>query len=364
MSSCSPQNFANTAWAFARAGHAAPALFDAIAIEAAMRVGEFTPQNLANTAYAFAKAGNAAPLLSEAIAAEAAMRVGEFNAQALANTAWAFATASHAAPALFEAIAAGAVLRAGEFNAQELASTAWAFATAGHAAPALFEAIAAEAALRVCKFNAQNLANLAWRMAAADTRSPAALVRLFGPNFGRRCDELADSFLDKGLSQLQQWWLWYALEQGQTAGLPSCDLLQRCCVALPAEYGRPSELQGEVGSTLTSLGLWPRAEVRIAEGYRLDFVVEWCGGPVAFEVDGPSHFVGRKPNGATLLKRRQLRYLSWHLVSIPYWEWDEIAHAPATGVAKEVYPSYTPAAVVALRERQRLYIAWKVSAVQ
>jgi len=45
-----PQDMANTAWAFAKAGHAAPELFDAIAAGAARRVGEFNPQNLANTA--------------------------------------------------------------------------------------------------------------------------------------------------------------------------------------------------------------------------------------------------------------------------------------------------------------------------
>jgi hypothetical protein len=49
-----PQALANTAWAFATAGHAAPALFDSIATEAAPRVGKFSPQGLANTAWSFA----------------------------------------------------------------------------------------------------------------------------------------------------------------------------------------------------------------------------------------------------------------------------------------------------------------------
>jgi len=45
-----PQGLANRAWAFATAGHAAPALFDAIGKESAGRVREFKPQALANTA--------------------------------------------------------------------------------------------------------------------------------------------------------------------------------------------------------------------------------------------------------------------------------------------------------------------------
>ncbi len=43
--------------------------------------------------------------------------------------------------------------------------------------------------------------------------------------------------------------------------------------------------------------------------------------PIAVEVDGPRHFWGREPTGATLLKRRQLGRLGWPLVSVPYWEW-------------------------------------------
>jgi hypothetical protein len=42
---------------------------------------------------------------------------------------------------------------------------------------------------------------------------------------------------------------------------------------------------------------------------------------VAVEVDGPSHFVGHSPTGATALKRRQLRAAGWPLLAVPYWEW-------------------------------------------
>jgi len=45
-----PQGLANTAWAFATAGRATPALINAIAEESAGRVHEFKPQELANTA--------------------------------------------------------------------------------------------------------------------------------------------------------------------------------------------------------------------------------------------------------------------------------------------------------------------------
>ena len=53
-------------------------------------------------------------------------------------------------------------------------------------------------------------------------------------------------------------------------------------------------------------------------------MAECEGREVALEVDGPHHFVGRTVNGATALKRRQLRAAGWPLLSVPYWEWNEL----------------------------------------
>ena len=62
-----------------------------------------------------------------------------------------------------------------------------------------------------------------------------------------------------------------------------------------------------------------------ASGYSIDALVTLNDGRrVAVEVDGPSHFLGlsHQPTGATMLKRRQLRYFKWQLESVLYWEWD------------------------------------------
>jgi len=317
-----PQDLANTAWAFATAGHAAPALFEAIAGESAGCVRAFTPQALSNTAWAFATAGHAAPAHFDAIAEEAAGRVRELNPQELANTAWAFATAGHAAPALFEAIAEEAAGRAHELNPQDLANTAWAFATAGHAAPALFEAIAEEAAGRVREFTPQGLANTAWAYAASDHL--AVESSLFDQRFACRCDALAPKFSIENLCQLHQWRLWYASERGCSDRLPGAALMARCDAAFRASEVTVSRLQTQVAETLVSLGASVQEEVVLEEGYSLDLVVNWRGERLAVEVDGPSHFVGREPTGATLLKRRQLEHFGWRLVSVPYWEWNEL----------------------------------------
>ena len=83
-------------------------------------------------------------------------------------------------------------------------------------------------------------------------------------------------------------------------------------------------LQRAVAASLCALGLAPREEVRTPQGYSIDAVVMHCGCEVAVEVDGPWHFCGQMPTGATALKRRQLRAAGWALLSVPYWEWDEL----------------------------------------
>ena len=147
---------------------------------------------------------------------------------------------------------------------------------------------------------------------------------LFGQRFARRCEEVATEFTIGGMSQLRHWALWQPGERLRSDGLPSDTLLERCRAAFGSEEGRPSQTQRHVGEALASLELRPEEEVVLHKGYSLDFVMGWRGERVGVEVDGPFHFICREPNGATLLKRRQLRHLGLRLVSVPYWEWDEV----------------------------------------
>ena len=140
-----PQNYSNTVWAFAKAEHAAPALFDAVAAETALRIELFKPQELGNTVWAFAKAEHTSPGLFEAASSMAVRTVVNFSPQELANTVWAFSKAGHAAPRLFDAVAAEAVRRADAFKPQELMNVVYSFAKAEHAAPVLFDTVASEA---------------------------------------------------------------------------------------------------------------------------------------------------------------------------------------------------------------------------
>ena len=75
----------------------------ALSRAAVWRLGGFTTQALANTAWAFAKAGHVDEALF-AMLAGAEQFIGEYNAQELANSAWAFATMDQPCGAQLDAI--------------------------------------------------------------------------------------------------------------------------------------------------------------------------------------------------------------------------------------------------------------------
>ena len=171
----------------------------------------------------------------------------------------------------------------------------------------------------------QNLANTAWAFVVLDHLPSES--SLFDQRFAHHCDALAHAFSTENLCQLHQWRLWYASERACSDALPEAALLARCDSVFRAAETQPSRLQRDVAKALASLGASVQEEKVLEEGFSLDLVVDWRGERLAVEVDGPSHFVGRVLTGATLLKRRQLRHFGWRLVSVPYWEWDGLAHS-------------------------------------
>ena len=83
--------------------------------------------------------------------------------------------------------------------------------------------------------------------------------------------------------------------------------------------------QRDVVYVLRSIGLKPKEEEVTRRGYSFDALTEVNGMKVGVEVDGPSHFIGRKPTGSTMLKRRQIENVEGiALVSVPYGEWDKL----------------------------------------
>ena len=122
---------------------------------------------------------------------------------------------------------------------------------------------------------------------------------------------------------MHQWQLWQK-EIKSEIELPAL-LAKKSHKVFISTVPRPSALQDNVISELRSIGLEPEEEVLTESGYRLDAVVEVDGEKIGVEVDGPTHFLGRKPTGSTILKHRQVTNLEGvALVSVPYWEWNEL----------------------------------------
>jgi hypothetical protein len=73
---------------------------------------------------------------------------------------------------------------------------------------------------------------------------------------------------------------------------------------------------------LISIDLKPVEEFMTSSGYSIDALIEVNGKSIGIEVDGPSHFINKKPSAITMLKRRQITAIDKiQLVSVPYWEW-------------------------------------------
>ncbi len=86
--------------------------------------------------------------------------------------------------------------------------------------------------------------------------------------------------------------------------------------------------QREVGESLHRLGIPHELEYVTADGlFSIDLAI--VDRHVALEFDGPSHFARNtlEPLGHMRLRDRLLSAMGWHVVSIPFFEWNRL-HQP------------------------------------
>ena len=188
------------------------------------------------------------------------------------------------------------------------------------------------AAVRVApSMNAQNVANTLWALATlgwqANTEMVAVLRQLLGTIVRDHVSLVSTSRLE--LSQLLQ-----AHLASQYLHLGLVTLPPRVLqVALDAyrEGARNvavSKGQLEVGGSLHRLGISHELEHITADGlFSIDLAI--VDRRIAIEFDGPSHFTRNtlEPLGHTRLRDRLLSAMGWHVVSIPFFDWDGL-HQP------------------------------------
>ena len=214
-----------------------------------------------------------------------------------------------------------------DFNHQNIANLLWSYASIGRADSEMFRAWMPAATLAVLEneggCDVRSLTSIAWAYAVADVSAPM----LFGTDFAASCSEGKTSSTSRGCASFtsgicgrrRSWVL-----PSARGGLPP-SLEEACYQAFLSTPLTVSALQSDVVSELEAIGLRPDCEVLTKRGYRLDAIVEVHGKTIGIEVDGPSHFAGRRLTGNAALKRRQVTGLDGiPLVSVPYWEWNAL----------------------------------------
>ena len=315
-----PQALSNIIWAFATTGQAHPNLYKKLAdhIASLDDLSAFLPQHFSNILWSYATAGESHPQLFSKLAHHI-VTMHDLNAQALSNIIWAFATSGELHPLLFQKLAVVAIAKSNDFTSQNIANLLWAYATVGIFDPLLFTSFAPAVQSVLGKCSSQALANIAWSYAVANINDHL----LFNKDFIDVCQAKANDFRSDEYSQLHQCQLWQdELKSG--INLPPT-LSEKCRHTFELQSFQSSNLQNDVISELSSIGLCPEEEVLTPSGYRLDALVEVNGTKVGIEVDGPYHFMNQEPTGSTILKRRQVSTLdSIQIVSVPYWEWNQL----------------------------------------
>jgi hypothetical protein len=146
--------------------------------------------------------------------------------------------------------------------------------------------------------------------------------------------------------------------------------MARCAEAIEQGVIRDSLAEKEVWRVLDALDALDATHGHtVPEGYSVDVLVKYAGHDFLLEFDGPVHFLGHvgergqrlppRPNGKTALKRRLFDSFGRTLVTVPYWEWDEVSGKDELPVGKEGGGSREASAAASIG-RQREYLLGKM----
>eukprot|EP00873_Tetraselmis_striata_P037054 jgi/Tetstr1/457318/TSEL_043922.t1 len=161
-----PQEVSNLAWALARLQRTGSPLLPPLTQRAVEVVRSTSRQELCVIVWAFAKVGHASPAVREnlmpEVASFAAPALHKFGARDLAMLAWGVGKLRVNTAGLLGGIAAESAGRLREFSPQGLSNLVWALARCGVASPGLMAPLADEVSERSHRFSPQGLANLIW----------------------------------------------------------------------------------------------------------------------------------------------------------------------------------------------------------
>jgi very-short-patch-repair endonuclease len=181
--------------------------------------------------------------------------------------------------------------------------------------------------------NAQDVANIIWGLATLGWQACSEVAFVLQQLVealvdGGECGSVQLSTVD--LSQLLQAHLASQYLGLGLITLPS-SMLQVAVQACREQAQRMTVSNGqrEVGESLCRLGISNELEYTTADGlFSIDLAI--TDRRIAMEFDGPSHFATNtlEPLGHTRLRDRLLSAMGWHVVSIPFFDWDRLHDRP------------------------------------
>ena len=169
LPSFSPQDKANTVWAFAKQDLLNQPFMDALAVESFRCISEYTQQHISNISWAFAKLLVRNTSLLTAFAGKIHVEIEQAQAQTLSSMAWSFARLAMrdtTSSAFLASISKAAQQRLPQFGAQEIANSSWAFAMMVIADTSLFNSLASSAKEALPSFLVLHVSNTLWAFAA------------------------------------------------------------------------------------------------------------------------------------------------------------------------------------------------------
>jgi hypothetical protein len=333
------QNVANTLWAFGTMKrYPGKATLEQLCKRVQETIGDFTSQTVANVMWAFASLGHHPGRQTfDVICQHATDIVAHFDRpQAVANTLWAFAKLRDHNKDLLPLLCHRACLLPRSASPHEIVNMLWSVATLAASQQQLLDSdfvrlLCRQACDAVKDFNSHDLANALWSCAVMDAL-PHGLAMLHALQLDV-ASVFTCSFFQNRMQkqQLFQFLLSVDLQLPQEIltkfGMDACTLRSALRSVSMQQFDvvgqHESLLQRDVAATAMRLGRRYHTEaVDAKSGYTIDVLVD---GRIAVEVDGPTHFLfdGRTPTGATLLKRRHLLLLGYHVVALPYFVWGQ-----------------------------------------
>jgi hypothetical protein len=175
--------------------------------------------------------------------------------------------------------------------------------------------------------NPQELANTLWALATLGWEACAELASCL-----QQMVEACDGGFEVSTSHLSQLLQAHLASQHLRLGLVTLppSLLQAAVKARreAAWNVTVSKGQREVGESLRRLGIPHELEHITPDGlFSIDLAI--VDRRIALEFDGPSHFTRNtlEPLGHTRLRDRLLSAMGWHVVSIPFFDWERL-HQP------------------------------------